>query len=255
MSTPFELGFYLITSVLYFFVGILILNNAYKVKKTNVAYLGINIIVNATTYLLLFLSFVWMQYFLRGFGLIFALIFTKLTFYQDRKGPFWIFLIITGITVVLQTILMITCFLFITDIYIIFLYLYVADILFAISVIISSIWFAYAAFEAYNKIKSYDLEPFQKKRYIIFGASGILIAFDGSLFFFFMPAMINFTLSLIFQVVISELVLTFIILNYLVWVAPKAFRNFVNRGYVSSSAKEAELSEEELMKKLSKGGS
>ncbi|NHI91677.1 MAG: hypothetical protein EAX96_04175 [Candidatus Lokiarchaeota archaeon] len=245
--------FYLTIFILYCLVGILIINKAYKGKKSNVVYLGINIITNGIIYFLVFLSFSWLQYVLRDVGLIFALIFTKLTFYQDKKGPFLGFLIFTIVSGVIQSLFSIIGFFLITDISIIFLFLYIADVFFAITVMISSCWFAYAAFEAYNGIKSYDLEPFQKKRYLIFGVSGILIAFDGFLFFVFMPAMMNYILGLIIQFMIAGLIFIFIVLNYLVWVAPKFYRDFLNKGYVSSSGKEEELSEEELMKKLSAG--
>ncbi len=253
ISIP-EMVFYFTVFLLYCSVGLLILINAYKGKKSNVYYLAFNIITNGVTYFIVFLSFAWVQYVLRGFGLILALMFTKLTFYQDKEGPYVRFLIFGIISAIIQSLLSIACFFIVTDIYLGLFFLYLADVFFALSVIISSGWFAYAAFEAHKEIKSLDLEPFQKKRYILFGTSGVLIAIDGALFFIFMPAMVNYYSGLIIQFIIAALVFVFIILNYLAWVAPQFYRNRLNKGYKITSSEEIELSEEELMKKLASGG-
>ena len=129
------------------------------------------------------------------------------------------------------------------------------DILFAMNVLFVAGWYSYASLQAYNGIKTMDLEPFQKKRYIYFTVSGIFIILAGIIYLFLVPTQQIPILYLIVQMLVAGSTLVFIILNYLVWVSPKFFRNRLNRGYISKSGKEEELSEEELMKKLSVGGS
>ncbi|NHI90875.1 MAG: hypothetical protein EAX96_00145 [Candidatus Lokiarchaeota archaeon] len=262
MST--EQIFYLIIFITYSLVGILITYNATKVKKTNVYYFGFNLIVNGFIYFVVFLEFTYMQYIVRGFSLVLGLLFTQYTFYQDKKGPFKFFLTFAIISGCIQGVLSILAFFSPFSLLIAVPSLYLADIFFAVTVMINAGWFTHAAFEAYKGVKSFNLEPFQKKRYIIFAVSGLFLIFVGFLFFILMPVLINYMLNptpvnyviqLIVQFSIAGFTIVFIILNYLVWVPPKFFRNFLNKGYQGSTEKEEELSEEELMKKLSSGGS
>ncbi len=242
--------FYLLIFIIYAIVGSLIINNAYKAKKSNVYYFGINILINALIYLLVFFSLTIAQYFLREIGLLSALVFTKLTFYQEKKGPFLLFFIIALVSGVVEPILSIIGTFIITNFAQAFPILFFADILFVMNVLIIASWYSYASFETYKEIKSYDLEPFQKKRYLTFGTSGIFIMLAGIAFLFLVPTQQMLFIGLIVQMLVAGFTLTFIIMNFLVWVAPKFFINRLNKGYVSSSNIQEELSEDELMKKL-----
>jgi len=236
-------------TIFYVIVGLLIIFKAYKANKTNVIYFGIVLLLNAVTYIGLIVPLGLIQDVTRGWSMIFALIFTKLTFYQNRKGPFLIFLLIAIIAWILEipmSLLSATM----TDPNI---YAFIGNVLFGITLMIAAGWFSFASFEAHKEIKSLDLEPFQKKRYTLFGTSGALLAFGGFLFIFWTPAKLDDTLTLVVQGTVALVSVIFVIINYLVWISPEFFKRYLNRGYKKTDSDEPELSEEEIMRISKKG--
>lgn len=236
-------------TVFYVIVGLLIIIKAYKANKTSVIYFGIVLLLNAVSYVGMLITIGWVQDVSRGLSMIFALIFTKLTFYQDRKGPFVYFLIFAIVVAIVQFPLSILSGM-LEEINI---YAFIGNTLFGSTLIVAAGWFSLASFEAHKQIKSLDIEPFQKKRYILFGTSGALLAFGGFMMVFWTPSKLISTLSLVVQGTVALVSVIFVIINYLVWMSPEFFKRYLNRGYKKVDADEPELSEEEIMRISKKG--
>ncbi|MFX1384668.1 MAG: hypothetical protein ACFFBP_19755 [Promethearchaeota archaeon] len=163
-------------------------------------------------------------------------IFIKLTFYKEgNNGPFYLVLIIMISMWILYFILLI----FAKNLIIVILIPYIIAI-------IISIWFFIVSLSAYLKFKANEsIKPWIKTRYLLVIGYNIIFIFGQSLF------IINnvlggeginiFSLGLMISFIILP------ILQFLAWVMPARFKNWLNRNYTYGD-EEIELSDEEIMK-------
>ncbi|MFX1398583.1 MAG: hypothetical protein ACFFAS_16260, partial [Promethearchaeota archaeon] len=112
--------------------------------------------------------------------------------------------------------------------------------------IIVGIWFFTVSLSAYLKFRSYEsIKPWIKTRYLLVILYNIIFTFGQSLFILNIASGgkgINiFSLGLMLSFIILP------ILQFLTWVMPAKFKNWLNRNYIYDD-KDNELSDEEIMK-------
>ncbi len=185
-------------------------------------------------------NFPWPFFLAVGLGEIMLVMFIQKTFYQDRKSPYQIFLLIA-------------------------VAILAADLFYALFLPYYSpfnwLWLIWVAYPAYKKIAADPaIEDWVKARYKLIIAYS-LAALAAPLYTILtliallIPAMVGWlyapTSTLVAQVAILVFVTIGIVLEYLTWVMPEGYRRFLNRNYqppVQDKA-ELELSEEEIMRK------
>jgi len=167
--------------------------------------------------------------------------FIQKTFYQDRKSPFPIFM---GLALIVLA----------------------ADILYAEFLPYHSpfnwLWLVWAGYQAYRRIADDQaVDDWIKARYkLVIAYSGLsLVAPLWTILFLIamvVPAVAAFiyapTNILIAQVGILAFVTAGIVLQYLAWIMPEKYREWLNRNYQppAKEAAEADLTEEEIMRQL-----
>ncbi|UYP47537.1 hypothetical protein NEF87_003822 [Candidatus Lokiarchaeum ossiferum] len=131
-----------------------------------------------------------------------------------------------------------------------------SDILFGLLTMIISSWQYYTAREAYRKIKEVELEPYIKKRYKLYLVASIALFYTGAFSFFIFLVYDSVGTAILFLgVSLSSLI--YLMINFLIWVMPKSFKEKLNQGWspkVEELSSEEELSEEELMAKFMEDG-
>lgn len=178
---------------------------------------------------------------LTGVGEIVMVMFIQKTFYQDRKSPFPIFM---GLALIVLA----------------------ADILYAVYLPYHSpfnwLWLLWAGYQAYRRIVADQaVDDWIKARYkLVIAYSGLsLVAPLWTILFLIamvVPTVAAFlyapTNVLIAQVGILAFVTAGIVLQYLAWVMPERYREWLNRNYQPpvQEAVEANLTEEEIMRQL-----
>jgi hypothetical protein len=186
-----------------------------------------------------------------GLGEIVLVMFIQKTFYQDRKSPFLIFMILA--LVVLGFAMYNAFFLEFNGVRMWGLPYYSP---------FNWIWLIWVGYQAYKKIAADPLvEDWVKVRYKLVIAYSVA-AFAAPIYsllsiialksmpmatFLYAP-----TTILIAQVAILVFTTLGIILEYMAWVMPEGYRTWLNRNYHSpvQDTAELELSEEEIMRKL-----
>ena len=129
---------------------------------------------------------------------------------------------------------------------------YISSITIAVGFIISGFWLAYASLSSYKSLKTQNIEPWLKKRYIIVAISAIIYGSLGFVQFLFGYDLPTGHPQILFAASVSStVVVLFSISSYFTWVMPEKFRQFLNRGY--QALEEEELSEEEIMKMMKEG--
>ena len=230
------------------FVGVNLINRAKKTKLVNLYALALTLFCETIGYLFytsifnniflfyIFISVMWFPF----------IIFVEKTFYQDKKSPFKIFLVLTTfLSIITCVIIGIYQFGPVQDLNTLF----IGRILFSTVMGITVAWLLYASFTSYIKIKSVEgVEPWIKSRYLLvflytFGQLGIAITWP------FFP----YDKSINAPYMIGALCLVVLILGqFLAWVMPTGFKRWLNRNY-KSVEEEEDLSEEEIMKSFKEG--
>ena len=172
--------------------------------------------------------------------------FIEKTFYQEKKSPFKFFLVLTTILAIIKIVAVgIYQFGPIQDLNTLFL----GRISLSIALGSTAAWLNYASYTSYIKIKSDEgVEPWIKTRYLLvffytFAQIGIAITWP------FFP----YDKSINIPYIIGALSLViFIFAQFLAWVMPKGFKNWLNRNYTPVE-EESDLSEEEIMKSFKEG--
>ncbi len=176
-----------------------------------------------------------------GLSEIMMVMFIQKTFYQDRKGPFLIFM---GIAFIILAV----------------------DSLYAMYLPYNSpfnwLWLLWIGYQAYKKIAADQaVDDWIKARYkLMIVYSGLALVAPLwtllSLIGMVVPAVLAVlyapTAVLIAQVGILAFVTVGIVLQYLAWVMPERYRQWLNRNYqpLVKEAVEASLTEEEIMRQL-----
>jgi hypothetical protein len=172
------------------------------------------------------------------------IMFVKLTFYNDKKSLFKQFLAIGLIEVIIGVIT------------VIFSVLYDSGFLVMKSThsaifILSTLWKLYATTGALKDLEGYELEPYVRKKYIIYGRTMLLTIVIGVMVL--INDFLTGSISDIMLIIISLFGTVASVMNYLIWIFPTYFKNFLNKGFTISgeiSKEETELTEEEIMESL-----
>ncbi|MFW9929760.1 MAG: hypothetical protein ACFFD1_10245 [Candidatus Thorarchaeota archaeon] len=181
-------------------------------------------------------------------------IFTKVTFYRERKSAF-IYLLIALIIVKIID--------FMLKLYIPFSiplnfivspllvpYYYLFLVITSSSIILSYPWLSIAALKYYNKVKVREIEPWVKFRYKLIGYSTLIISLNGLLYLFIPIDTYNWERldSFIIGLLIIINTTIFSIANLIAWLMPQILKNYLNRNYQGTI--EQNLTEEEIMNKI-----
>ena len=181
-------------------------------------------------------------------------IFTKLTFFRDRKSIFMYLLvsliIVKVITFILQLFIpfSIPLSFVVSPSQVPYFYLYL--VLISLSVLLSYPWLGSLALKYYHSIKARDIEPWIKARYRLVAYSSLIITIN-SILYLLIPIdtydweQLN---SFIIGLLITINTTIFSIANLFAWVIPKKLKNYFNRHY--QGVIEEELTEDEIMNKI-----
>jgi len=170
-------------------------------------------------------------------GDICLVMFVVKTFYQNRKSLFPLFL---GISIIWGTIG-------------VALYFIPPKPIIIPGNFLTFVWLAVVAFMTYRQVaRDRMVEDWVKGRYIMVAVGSILMCFPS------VETLINISLTGKMAGGLSPLantaVITAIILYYLAWMMPEAFRSFLNRNYKGpeQTVDVTQLSEEEILKQFEK---
>ncbi len=235
-----------INMALYAGIAGFLIYRAIKTKLTSILYLAISLIFldicfifyitndGASTFYHLF----------RASGVAWLIVFNYMTFLKGKRKFSAIFL---GIALLTTIIICVAYEIYLTTGIAIFRAL--TDILFGLLTIFISGWQFNTARVAYRKIEHVQMEPFIKKRYQLYLNASIALAFTGLFSGFIVTVYDSFGTAILFLgVSISSL--TYLVINFLIWVMPPFLKTRLNAGWtpkVETNASEDELSEEELM--------
>lgn len=171
------------------------------------------------------------------------IMFVKLTFYNDKKSLFKQFLAIGIIEFIIGVITVIFSILYNSG----FL---VMKLTHSAIFILSTLWKLSATTGALKEIEGYELEPYVRKKYIIYGRTMILTTVIGVMVL--INDLLTGSISDIMLIIISLFGTIASVMNYLIWIFPEYFKNFLNKGFIISEISEEEknLTEEEIMESL-----
>lgn len=171
------------------------------------------------------------------------IMFVKLTFYNDKKSLFKQFLAIGIIEFIIGVITVIFSILYNSG----FL---VMKLTHSAIFILSTLWKLSATTGALKEIEGYELEPYVRKKYIIYGRTLILTTVIGVMVL--INDLLTGSISDIMLIIISLFGTIASVMNYLIWIFPEYFKNFLNKGFTISEISEEEknLTEEEIMESL-----
>lgn len=236
--------------------GLFLVARLIKTRLYHIIYLSVYFLLLFVNFTLQFITYIepaslwWPRISIYQVAVITNLIFIQKVFYGKTRRPFnYIFTIIIILTI-FNVIIAIMRDVFDNQ----YADLVVGRVLLTIGgsteLAIVTWWQSAVSFAAYKKYKEVNIEPHVRARYFLFGLSGII------LFLFALidvPATI-FSLVITYDYYIIEtvsiiLILVYSVLNFLTWVMPARFKNFLNRHYVAPKVG-TDLSEEEIMKLL-----
>ncbi len=241
------LGSQLITSIF-------LLIRMIKLKQFNLLFLVLFFFLNPLE--IIFILIIGSSAIINMLSNISLVIFTKYTFFKERKSPF-LFLLFSLVIVKLSDFILkifipisIPLNIVLTPSEIPFFYLFL--ILTASSVLLSYLWLGLASLKYYKLIKVENIEPWIKKRYQILGYSSIIITLNSIIYLLFPPntydweAIFPFTLGLLLTINTT----IFSLSNLIAWIMPQRLKNYLNKDY--QGIVEEDLSEDELMKTIKK---
>jgi hypothetical protein len=175
------------------------------------------------------------------------LTFINRTFYQGRKSPFKIILIsaiILRITELIITLVYVGTVTVDNEIYGTLEMIRVLSI--GCGIILSAVWMFISAMNSLKSLSSSKaVEPWVIKRYKLIEFYNICDIVMGILIIWASPTPMGSQISLA-TLLILVVNMFKISTEFLAWVMPKRFKNYLNRGYTSTAIIE-ELSEEEIM--------
>ena len=241
----------LIFIILQLIVGIFLLYKMIKTKLYNLFPLILYFLINSL--LLLNLPYLFFHI-IAHFPSICIILFTKYTFYRDRKSAFKIVLGIVIILKIADFILKLYIpFSFpmrvqIKSTEILFYYLYLS--IMAGIILLSYVWLAYASLTTHKSIKNQSIEPWIKKRYLIIGILSSLLSLNGIIMLFMPWTTKGFEDPHAFIVGILIFIVTIIFsaASIIGWMMPQKLKRYFNRNY--QIIPEEDLSEKELMERI-----
>lgn len=188
------------------------------------------------------------------FSNICLVIFTKYTFFREKKSPYMYLLISLIIVKVID---------FVLKIYIPFSiplnfvlsppevpYFYIYLIISSLSILLSYPWLGLVALKYYSSIKVKDVEPWIKTRYRLIGYSSLIMIINGGLYFLFPIDTYSWEQLYPFIVGLWITINTtiFSVANLIAWIMPQWLKNYLNRNYKGTL--DENLTEVEIMNKI-----
>jgi hypothetical protein len=220
-----------------------------KLKQFNLFFLALFFFLNPLE--IIFILIIGSSAIINMLSNISLVIFTKYTFFREKKSPFLFLLILLVIVKVSDLIIKlfipfsIPLNFVLTPSEIPFFYVYL--ILTSSSVLLSYLWLGLASLKYYKLIKVENIEPWIKKRYQIIGYFSIIISLN-SIIYLLIPsntydweAIFPFTLGLLLTINTT----IFSLSNLIAWIMPQRLKNYYNKDY--QRIIEEDFSEDELM--------
>lgn len=240
MRNGFIIGIIVFRLIIVFFV----FKKAFQTNLSQMFILGAHFFAESIVYLFtisILSNLIILRNFIALINGILLLLFIKLTFHKERKNPF---LLILGITITLSSVNIICLALFQSGIATDPIILLIGDICFTSMVVIGNSWMILSALFPYLKIKSKEnIEPWIKVRYlliIIYSTAGLVTGFMT----LFVPT--DESVNVPFLILIF-CVLILIGGEFLAWVMPTRFKNWLNRDFKYID-KSDDLTDEEILK-------
>ncbi|MFX1278000.1 MAG: hypothetical protein ACFFA3_01190 [Promethearchaeota archaeon] len=251
-------SFQLVWIVLQLFVATFLLIKMIKTKTYNLLPLILFFLITSLrlVFYALVPSLIIITLFLNQFPNILIVIFTKLTFFKDKKSPFKIFLLILIIVrsidfiirLIFQISIPMTTSLEESNL------VYYFFILFSITIsfLLSHLWLGIIALKYYYYLKYINIEPWVKKRYQLIGLSSIIYSLSIFIYYFIPYNVIGLYEfpNVIYSYIILGFTIFYSICAFIAWIMPKRLKKFYNRGFKRLSEKE--YSENELMEVIEK---
>ena len=235
--------------VCFLLTGVVLIRKGNRKKDKGMIYLG-------GAFLIMILHMVIWGFHLGSYVLIYTLqflvymginLFTRNAFYSNRKNNFRVISIATIVTFVLLLIPKILYEMEIaTDFHDSLFWSYMDNIL---SIIGSAFVFGWLALSAYNslqQLKQSNIQPWVISRIKIVLNSSVAVIFIN------FPDLINVMTGSIISDVMNYLqifiILFFMLTQYLAWVMPPFFKDYLNRNFDASKEDESVLTDDEIMK-------
>ncbi len=235
--------------VCFLFTGLVLIRKGKTKRDKGMIYLG-------GAFLIMILHMVIWGFHLGSYVLIYTLqflvymginLFTRNAFYSNRKNTFGPICIATTVTFVFLLIPKILMEMGIaTEFHDSLFWSYMDNIL---SIIGSAFVFGWLALSAYNslqQLKQSNIQPWVITRIKIILSSSVVVIFIN------FPDLINVMTGFVISEVMNYLqifiILFFMLTQYLAWVMPPFFKNYLNRNFDASKDDESVLSDDEIMK-------
>lgn len=189
-----------------------------------------------------FFSLIWMLGIAVGLGEIALAMFIQQTFYRDRKSPFAIFMGISVVYALVDTIMPL-----------------VVPGTFPYFSPFNWIWLAMAGYQGYKQIASEKIvDDWVKARYrmvIAYSVIALAAPLQSLLLMasFALPSLMAVAYSSAIITVVQLFTIAGVVLEYLAWVMPGFFQRFLNRNFHPASQSlnvSLDMSEEEIMRQL-----
>jgi hypothetical protein len=237
-----------------FITSIFLLVRMIKLKQPNLLFLMLFFFLNPLE--VIFILIIGSSAIINMLSNISLVIFTKYTFFKERRSPFLFLLTSLVIVKVIDLVLKIFIPFSIPLNFVLnsseipFFYLYL--IVTSSSILLSYLWLGLSSLKYYKLIKGENIEPWVKKRYQIIGYSSLIITLNSIVYLLFpintynWEAIFPFTLGLLLTINTT----IFSISNLVAWIMPKRLKNYLNKGY--QRINDEDLSEAELMKIIKK---
>ena len=244
--------FVMLCYVLILFTGTFLFIRMVKTHLKNLFGLAMFFLLFGTQFFLGFFNIIIIYAIVSEIALIFLLFFIRSTFHKESKIFFPLAVLLLIILKIVATVLRILYEFKIPptsplDPSIIpFYYLLVLTV--STQLIISFSWLAYAELSMYRRIKSSNIEPWVRKRYLILGLSSTFFILNG-LVLPLVPIVGDYE-NLPFTILIAITIYVFSIGNLIGWVMPKRLKDYFNRNYKPTS--EDDISEKDLLDKINR---
>lgn len=248
----------LVWIVLQLIVALFLLNKMIKTKIYNLLALILFFIINSIRIIFygLFPSLLIIFLILIQFPNILLVIFTKQTFFKDKKSPFMVFLIILIIVRSIDFIIRLNFQISIPlttsldESNLIYYYYILFSI--TISFLLSHLWLGIVALKYYYSIKSINIEPWIKKRYQLIGLSSIIYSLSIFIYYFVPYNVVGLWAfpNVIYGYIVVGFTIFYSLSAFLGWVMPKSLKKFFNKDFKRPTEKE--YSENELMEMINK---
>ncbi len=258
MVSIIELVFSLLYLPILFIIASYLFYKALKIKANNVIFLSAFFYLIAIDYLFVLIEVPQIIHsIITNTPSLFLILFVKCTFYKDKKSSFWVVLVSFLVLRIIDLILrvennfMVPQVETIYDEKILLYYLFLTVVIFN-SILVNG-WFFYASFKTYRLIKSENISPWVKQRYLIVSLAMLSNIISISLNFFIPPNggwYLGSIVALVIAIIKLPFVFLFIFGNLIGWIMPARLKSYFDRNYLVQD--DADVNEDGLLKAIRK---